>query len=88
MEWSQDVVGDFPVDLRIEILNQRGALATVAAAISENDSNIENVTVVYQDDRVCVDMITLTAKDRVHLANIIRRLKEVPVVLKLTRIKA
>jgi GTP diphosphokinase / guanosine-3',5'-bis(diphosphate) 3'-diphosphatase len=88
VEWSQDVVGDFPVDLRIEILNQRGALATVAAAISENDSNIENVTVVYQDDRVCVDMITLTAKDRVHLANIIRRLKEVPVVLKLTRIKA
>jgi len=88
VEWSQDVVGDFPVDLRIEILNQRGALATVASTISEYESNIENVTVVYQDDRVCVDLITLTVRDRVHLAKIMRRLKELAIVLKITRVKA
>lgn len=87
VEWSQDVSGDFPVDLRIEILNQRGSLATVASTISEQDSNIENVTVVYQDDRVSVDLITLTVRDRVHLAKIMRRLKELSVVLKITRVK-
>lgn len=88
VEWSQDAVGDFPAELRIEILNQRGSLATIASTISELDSNIENVTVVDQDDRVSVDLITLTVRDRVHLAQIMRRLKELSVVLKITRIKA
>lgn len=87
VEWSQDAVGDFPTELRIEILNQRGALATLASTISERGSNIENVTVVEQDDRVCVDLITLTVKDRVHLAKIMRRLKELSIVLKITRVK-
>ena len=87
VEWCKDANGDFPTELRIEILNQRGALATIASTISELDSNIENVTVVDQDDRVCVDLITLTVKDRIHLAKVIRRLKELPIVLKITRVK-
>lgn len=88
VEWSEDAVGDFPVEIRIEILNQRGSLATIASTISELNSNIENVTVVDQDDRICVDLVTLTVKDRVHLAKIMRRLKELSIVLKLTRVKA
>ncbi len=88
VEWSQDAAGDFPVEIRIEVLNQRGSLATIASTISEQNSNIENVTVVDQDDRISVDLITLTVKDRVHLAKIMRRLKELSIVLKLTRVKA
>ncbi|MGR9114495.1 MAG: RelA/SpoT family protein [Gammaproteobacteria bacterium] len=88
VEWSEDTSGEFPADIRIELLNQRGSLATVAATISEMDSNIENVTVVDQDDRVSVDLITLTVRDRVHLANIMRRLKKLFIVLKITRVKA
>ncbi|MCK9619453.1 MAG: RelA/SpoT family protein [Methylobacter sp.] len=88
VEWSQDASGDFPVEIRIEILNQRGSLATIASTISEQNSNIENVTVVDQDDRISVDLITLTVKDRVHLAKIMRRLKELSIVLKITRVKA
>ncbi len=88
VEWSEDAVGDFPVEIRIEVLNQRGSLATIASTISELNSNIENVTVVDQDDRICVDLVTLTVKDRVHLAKIMRRLKELSIVLKLTRVKA
>ncbi len=88
VEWSSDAVGDFPVEIRIEVLNQRGSLATIASTISELNSNIENVTVVDQDDRICVDLITLTVKDRVHLAKIMRRLKELSIVSKLTRVKA
>jgi GTP diphosphokinase / guanosine-3',5'-bis(diphosphate) 3'-diphosphatase len=87
VEWCKEVSGDFPTELRIEILNQRGSLATITATISESGSNIENVTVVDQDDRVCVDLITLTVKDRTHLAKIIRRLKELPIVLKIIRVK-
>ncbi|MDD2659151.1 MAG: RelA/SpoT family protein [Methylococcales bacterium] len=87
VEWSHDVTGDFPAELRLEILNQRGALATIASTISEKGSNIENVTVVDQDDRVCVDLITMTVKDRIHLAKIMRSLKELAIVLKITRVR-
>ena len=88
VEWSGDVSGEFPTEIRIELLNQRGTLATIASTISSMGSNIENVTLENQDDRVSVDLITLSVKDRVHLANIIRKLKKLFIVLKITRIKA
>ncbi len=87
VEWSSEAAGEFPAEIRIELLNQRGTLATIASTISGMDSNIENVKVVDQDQRVSVDLITLTVRDRVHLANIIRKLKKLSIVLKLTRVK-
>ncbi len=87
VEWESETKGDFATEIRVQILNQRGSLATVATTISELDSNIENVTVVDQDARVCVDSIILTAQNRVHLAKIMRRLKELSIVLKITRVK-
>jgi len=88
VEWSPEASGEFSAEIRIEILNQRGSLATVASTISFMESNIENITVVSQDDRVSVDLLTLAVRDRVHLANIIRKLKKLSIVLKITRIKA
>ncbi|MCK9605861.1 MAG: bifunctional (p)ppGpp synthetase/guanosine-3',5'-bis(diphosphate) 3'-pyrophosphohydrolase [Methylomonas sp.] len=88
VEWSPDASGEFPAEIRIELLNQRGSLATIASTISFMDSNIENINVVSQDDRVSVDLLTLAVRDRVHLANIIRKLKKLSIVLKITRIKA
>lgn len=88
VEWSNEAVGEFPAEIRIELLNQRGALATIASTISAMDSNIENITVVSQDERVSVDLLILAVRDRVHLANLIRKLKNLSIVLKITRIKA
>lgn len=88
VEWCQETAGEFSAGIRLEVLNQRGTLAKIASTISKMDSNIENVNVANQDDKVSVDLITLSVKDRVHLANIMRQLKKLPIVLKLTRIKA
>lgn len=88
VEWGHEISGEFSTDLRLELHNQRGTLATIAATISSMDSNIETVTLANQNDRVSVDLITITVKNRVHLANIIRKLKKLFVVLKITRIRA
>jgi guanosine-3',5'-bis(diphosphate) 3'-pyrophosphohydrolase len=88
VEWCSEVIGEFSSEIRIELLNQRGSLATIASTISSMDSNIENITVVSQDDRVSVDLLTLAVRDRVHLATIIRKLKKLSIVLKITRLKA
>ncbi|KAF3978182.1 MAG: bifunctional (p)ppGpp synthetase/guanosine-3',5'-bis(diphosphate) 3'-pyrophosphohydrolase [Methylococcales symbiont of Iophon sp. n. MRB-2018] len=86
VEWSKEVSGEFSTNIKMEVLNQRGTLATIASTISSMDSNIENVTFNDQDDKVSVNTITITVKDRVHLANIIRRLKKLSIILKITRV--
>ncbi|MCK4841643.1 MAG: bifunctional (p)ppGpp synthetase/guanosine-3',5'-bis(diphosphate) 3'-pyrophosphohydrolase [Methylococcales bacterium] len=88
VEWSHDVAGEFSVELKIELLNQRGTLAIIASTISSMDSNIESVSIADQDVKISVDLITLTVKNRVHLAKIIRKLKKLSITLKITRIKA
>lgn len=85
VEWSHDVVGEYAAEIRLELLNKNGALATIASTISKMDSNIENIIVNDHDGHVSVDLITLTVKNRVHLANIIRQLKKLPPILKVTR---
>ena len=88
VEWSDKISeNEFSADIRIELLNERGSLATVASTISTMDSNIENVRIVEQDERVSVDLITVTVLDRIHLANIIRKLKKLSIVLKIIRVK-
>ncbi len=87
VEWSQEVSGEFSAELRIELLNQRGTLATIASTISSLDANIESVSMADQDDKVSIDLITVSVKDRVHLATIIRKLKKLFIVLKITRVK-
>lgn len=88
IEWSTETQGEFPAEIRLELLNERGTLATIANLISKNEANIENLVVVHQDDRVSIDLITLTVRDRVHLARIMRQLKQLSIVLKITRVKA
>jgi GTP pyrophosphokinase/guanosine-3',5'-bis(diphosphate) 3'-pyrophosphohydrolase len=88
VEWCQDISGDFVTELKIELVNQRGTLATIASTISALDSNIEAVSMTDQDEKVSIDLITLSVKNRVHLANIIRKLKKLFIILKITRIRA
>lgn len=85
VEWSEEVSGEFSAKLTMEVLNQRGTLATIASIISSMDSNIESVNLINQDDKVSINVFALTVKNRVHLANIIRKLKKLLIILKITR---
>lgn len=88
VEWDEEVSREFPAEVRIELLNQRGTLAKVASTISSMESNIENVLVANQDEQTSTDLITFTVKNRVHLANVMRQLRKLPVVLRVYRVKA
>jgi GTP pyrophosphokinase len=41
--WDKNITRPFEVSIKLIVANQRGVLATVAAAIAEAESNIENV---------------------------------------------
>lgn len=87
LRWEEKVHGDFPVDLRVDILNQRGSLASLALVISESDSNIEQINAEEFDGRFFSVNITLTARDRKHLAKILRKIRKSKNVIRVVRLK-
>ena len=87
VEWEKEVEGDFPVELRVEVANQRGVLATVAATIADEGANIENVGIEERDGTYSTMTFTITVRDRKHLAEIMRRIRANKQVLRIFRIK-
>jgi (p)ppGpp synthase/HD superfamily hydrolase len=81
------VRGSFEVGLRVVVANQRGVLAKIAAAMAEENSNIVNVSM--DDDRGQTTSLyfTLQVANRVHLASILRRVRRIPEVVRIYRIK-
>jgi guanosine-3',5'-bis(diphosphate) 3'-pyrophosphohydrolase len=80
IEWDRDVQGDYRAELRIEVINRPGVLATVAAAIAAADSNIENVEYVERDAAAATLLFAMEVKSRKHLADVIRRVRRTGVV--------
>ncbi|HEX4481470.1 MAG TPA: bifunctional (p)ppGpp synthetase/guanosine-3',5'-bis(diphosphate) 3'-pyrophosphohydrolase [Rudaea sp.] len=78
--WDREVSGDYRARLRIVVDNKPGVLATVAAAIAERDSNIENVEYQERDQQTSTLMFTIEVRNRKHLAAVMRRVRNAPVV--------
>lgn len=78
--WDHEVSGDYKVELRIEVVNKQGVLATVAAAISATESNIENVEYIERDIVAATLLFTIEVKNRKHLADVMRRVRRTGVV--------
>jgi RelA/SpoT family (p)ppGpp synthetase len=87
VQWADEVIGEFAVDLRVDVLNKRGVLATLANALSDCNANIENVHVEERDERHSALVFLIHIKDRKHLAHIIRRLRSISIVIKVSRVK-
>ncbi len=85
VEWAAGLDQQFATEIRVEIDNQRGALATVAAAISELESNIEDVKTKERDGLHTTLQFVLMVRDRVHLARLMRRLRAIPAVRRIAR---
>jgi guanosine-3',5'-bis(diphosphate) 3'-pyrophosphohydrolase len=87
LRWEDHIKGDFPVDLRVEILNQRGSLASLAIGISDAESNIEHINAEEFDGRYFSVSLTVTVKNRVHLARVLRKIRNAKNVIRVVRVK-
>ncbi len=83
--WQPNIEGEFPVEIRVVVKDQKGVLATVAAAISELGANIENVGLENRDGANSTLTFLLAVSDRIHLAKIIRRVRGIAQVSKIAR---
>ena len=84
--WDRNVQGDYKAGLRVEVENKPGVLAQVAAAIAEAESNIDNVEYRERDLRLAVMHFNIEVKHRKHLADVIRRIRRLGVVIGVARL--
>ena len=85
LEWSAHIDEDFPVALRIEIESRRGLVAELAGLVTDADANIERIGIEERDAHLATVNLTLSVKGRVHLARIMKRIRNLPNVGKITR---
>ncbi|MCH7882076.1 MAG: RelA/SpoT family protein [Proteobacteria bacterium] len=85
VQWSEHVEGEFLAFMRVQVANQRGVLANLAATIADMASNIEHVNLTEKDGRISTIEFVITVKDRTHLARIMKKLRSLQVVNRIWR---
>ncbi|MGH8689597.1 MAG: RelA/SpoT family protein [Burkholderiales bacterium] len=87
VEWDARTTRLFQAAINVTVENQRGVLAKVASEIAEAGSNIDSITM--EDDRTVFTTMhfVLEVKNRQHLARVMRALRRLPDVKKLSRVR-
>jgi (p)ppGpp synthase/HD superfamily hydrolase len=88
VSWADQVDRDFQSEIRLDVTNQRGALATIAAAIANQKANIENVQMIERDDRYVSMTFIVTVHDRVHLARVLKVIRAIKHVTRVQRTRS
>jgi (p)ppGpp synthase/HD superfamily hydrolase len=86
VDWASDIARNFEVSIRIVTANKPGVLAKIAAAIANDESNIVNVS-MDDDHGTTAIYFTLQVANRIHLARIIKSLRRIPEIVRITRLK-
>jgi (p)ppGpp synthase/HD superfamily hydrolase len=87
VNWAANVTGEFLVDVRVEVESQRGIIATLANRINEEMGSIEHINVQERDAHNSVINLCIGVHNRIHLANILRRIRLLSFVIRVHRAK-
>ena len=71
--------------MRVETINQQGTLASLTGAIAACDSTIINLQTHDRDDGHLFVDVELTTRNRVHFATIMRKIRTLPELQKVSR---
>ncbi|MDO9620776.1 MAG: guanosine-3',5'-bis(diphosphate) 3'-diphosphatase, partial [Moraxellaceae bacterium] len=75
LRWADQVNREFQTELRISLVNQRGMLAIIARIVTDSDANIDFVNAEEKGAHHGTIHLGLSVRDRIHLAQIIKRLR-------------
>ncbi|PAU87008.1 bifunctional GTP diphosphokinase/guanosine-3',5'-bis(diphosphate) 3'-diphosphatase [Pseudomonas sp. WN033] len=87
LTWDKDVSGEFTVELKVELEHQRGIIAQLATSITVADASIDKISVDERDGRVSVVQLVVRVRDRLHLSQLIKRIRALNGVMRITRLK-
>jgi GTP diphosphokinase / guanosine-3',5'-bis(diphosphate) 3'-diphosphatase len=75
----------FSSEIQLEINNRVGVLAAVASAIAGTETNIDQVSLEERDTTISSLKFQVQVRDRKHLAQVIRTIRRMPDVRRVTR---
>ena len=85
VEWDRSTSRLFQASLKVMVANERGVLAKVASEIAEAASNIDSISMEDERSVFAAMHFVIEVADRRHLARVMRALRRLPEVKKLTR---
>jgi GTP diphosphokinase / guanosine-3',5'-bis(diphosphate) 3'-diphosphatase len=84
--WGTDLNRRFDCRIKVLVHNEKGVLARVAAEIGESDANITYVGMDDDKDHLMTQLrFTIQVEDRIHLARLIRNVRQIPSVARILR---
>jgi GTP pyrophosphokinase len=84
--WGRDITRTFEASIKVTVVNRQGVLARVAAEIAKAESNIDDIAMNSDGDYTQMHFI-LQVNNRQHLAKILRSIRHIKDVAKISRIK-
>ncbi len=88
VRWDPNVEGEFAVEIRVELENERGIIAKLATTITGAEANIEKISTVERDARFSIVNLSLNVRNRIHLARVMKRIRLIKPVSKVSRVKS
>jgi RelA/SpoT family (p)ppGpp synthetase len=85
LTWQATPDRVFSSQIRVDVPNRMGILAAVAAAIAATETNIERVSVEERESETSVLDFELRVRDRAQLAIVLRTIRRMPDVVRVTR---
>jgi GTP pyrophosphokinase len=84
VNWQARIKGEFLSEIHVRTLDRVGLLAELAGRISATQSNIDHVRVDTEGDSSALSF-RLKVRDRKHLAQVLRSIRKIPGVVRVTR---
>ncbi len=87
VRWDADVNQEFSVELRVELEHERHVIAVIASTVTTAEANIERINMIEKDAHLGVVNMVISVLDRIHLANVIKRLRAIKGINKIVRVR-
>ena len=88
LTWDDDLNGEFYTALKIQVEAQIGVIAKIASAVSVAGAAIDRINREERDAKISVIVIEVGVRDRQHLANVVRHIRRIKSVMKISRVRA
>ncbi len=88
VEWADEPVRPFETALLVTVVNGKGVLARIAAALARAEADIAHVDMGDERPQDATDLrFVVAVRDRTHVESVIRTLKRTPSVIRVQRVR-
>ncbi|MCG9758697.1 MULTISPECIES: bifunctional GTP diphosphokinase/guanosine-3',5'-bis pyrophosphate 3'-pyrophosphohydrolase [Pseudoalteromonas] len=87
VKWEDNPEKEYIAALRVEIINHQGALAKLTNVVATTQANIVEIATDEKESNLYVIDLGVTVKNRIHVADIMRRIRVMPDVQRVYRKK-